>query len=65
MKGQALAIVLIIASGVTTFIMSISTMQSLKLTQAAFYRDYRFSEVFASLKINGKVEWYSPVKLLF
>ena len=50
MKGQALAIVLIIASGVATFVMSISTMQSLKLTQATFYRDYRFSEVFASLK---------------
>jgi putative ABC transport system permease protein len=50
MKGQALAIVLVIASGVATFIMSISTMQSLKLTQETFYRDYRFAEVFASLK---------------
>lgn len=50
MKGQALAIALVIASGVATFIMSISTMQSLKLTQATFYRDYRFAQVFASLK---------------
>ncbi len=50
MKGQAVAIALVLASGVATFIMSISTMQSLKLTQATFYRDYRFAEVFASLK---------------
>jgi putative ABC transport system permease protein len=50
MKGQAVAIALVLASGVATFIMSISTMQSLKLTQATFYRDYRFAEVFASVK---------------
>ena len=50
MKGQALAIMLVIASGVATFIMSISTMHSLKLTQANFYNEYRFAEVFSSLK---------------
>jgi putative ABC transport system permease protein len=50
MKGQFIAIAMVIASGVATFIMSISTMQSLKLTQATFYREYRFAEVFASLK---------------
>lgn len=50
MKGQVIAIALVIASGVATFIMSISTMQSLKLTQATFYSEYRFAEVFASLK---------------
>ncbi|MBI4683018.1 MAG: ABC transporter permease [Nitrospirae bacterium] len=50
MKGQVIAIALVIASGVATFIMSISTMQSLKLTQATFYKDYCFAEVFASLK---------------
>ncbi|MEW6602309.1 MAG: FtsX-like permease family protein [Nitrospirota bacterium] len=50
MKGQVIAIALVIASGVATFIMSVSTMQSLKLTQAAFYKEYRFAEVFASLK---------------
>lgn len=50
MRGQALAIALVIASGVATFVMSLSTLSSLKDTQAAFYRDYRFAEVFASLK---------------
>ncbi len=50
MKGQVIAIAMVIASGVATFIMSISTMQSLKLTQSTFYGEYRFAEVFASLK---------------
>lgn len=50
MKGQALAISLVVSSGVATFIMSVSTLDSLTLTQAVFYRDYKFAEVFASLK---------------
>lgn len=50
MKGQVIAIAMVIASGVATFIMSVSTMQSLKLTQETFYKEYRFAEVFASLK---------------
>jgi putative ABC transport system permease protein len=50
MKGQALAIALVISSGVATFIMSRSTLDSLRLTQAVYYRDFRFAEVFASLK---------------
>jgi putative ABC transport system permease protein len=50
MRGQALAIALVIASGVATFIMSLSTLHSLQLTQATFYQDYRFANVFVSLK---------------
>ncbi|MBI5640069.1 MAG: ABC transporter permease [Nitrospirae bacterium] len=50
MKGQALAIVLVIASGVATFVMLISTMTSLNITRDRFYRDYGFAEVFAPLK---------------
>jgi putative ABC transport system permease protein len=50
MKGQAMAIAMVISSGVATFVMSLSTLHSLQLTQAVFYRDYRFAEVFASLK---------------
>ena len=50
MKGQALAIILVIMSGVSTFVMLRSTMSSLKLTQKRFYQDYGFAEVFASLK---------------
>jgi putative ABC transport system permease protein len=50
MKGQALAIAVVISSGVATFVMSLSTLHSLKLTQAVFYREYHFADVFASLK---------------
>ena len=50
MKGQVAAIALVIVSGVSTFTMFISTMNSLNLTRTKFYRDYHFAEVFASLK---------------
>lgn len=50
MRGQALAIALVIASGVSTFVMALSTFQSLEETQASFYREYRFADVFASIK---------------
>ena len=50
LKGQALAIALVIACGIATFIMLISTLDSLKLTRSSFYQEYRFAEVFASLK---------------
>lgn len=45
-----LAICLVIASGVCTYVMLISTMQSLNQTRDRFYEDYGFAEVFASLK---------------
>ncbi|MFN0172330.1 MAG: ABC transporter permease [Bryobacteraceae bacterium] len=50
MKGQAVAIALVIGSGVATYIMSLTTLDGLMLTQAAYYRDYRFADVFGSLK---------------
>jgi putative ABC transport system permease protein len=50
MRGQALAIALVIASGVATFVMSRSMLDSLRLTQTRFYSEYHFAEVFATLK---------------
>jgi len=50
LKGQALAITLVIASGVATYVMCLSVLQTLQSTRADFYRDHRFAEVFASLK---------------
>jgi len=49
-KEQALAIALVIACGVATFVMSLSTLASLALTQETYYDRYRFAQVFASLK---------------
>lgn len=50
MKGQVFAITLVVISGVATFIMFISTMDSLSLTRDRFYRDYRFADLFVHLK---------------
>jgi putative ABC transport system permease protein len=50
MRGQAMAIALVIASGIATYVMSLSTLDSLLLTRDIYYRDYGFAEVFASLK---------------
>lgn len=50
MKGQVFAITLVVVSGVATFIMFISTMDSLSLTRDRFYRDYQFADVFVNLK---------------
>ena len=50
MKGQAVAISLVIACGVATFVMSVSTLRSLQNAQQTYYDRYRFADVFASLK---------------
>ncbi|MGC1273353.1 MAG: FtsX-like permease family protein [Planctomycetaceae bacterium] len=50
MRGQALAICMVIACGVATFVMSLSTYGSLEHTQEAYYDRYRFAEVFAHVK---------------
>lgn len=50
MKGQVFAITLVVVSGAATFIMFMSTMDSLTLTRDTFYRDYRFADVFVNLK---------------
>jgi len=50
MRAQALAIAMVIVSGVGIFVMSLSTVDSLFQTRERFYRDCRFAQVFASLK---------------
>jgi putative ABC transport system permease protein len=50
MRLQALAIAMVIVSGVGIFIMSLSTLDSLHETRASYYREHHFAEVFASLK---------------
>jgi putative ABC transport system permease protein len=50
LRGQVIAIALIVACGITSFISMSGVYQSLKLTQATYYNRYRFAHVFASLK---------------
>jgi len=49
-KGQALAIVVIVASGVTAFVMTRSALASLEQTRATYYDRHRFADVFTVLK---------------
>jgi len=50
MWGQALAICLVLVCGVATYTMSLSTIQSIEVTCDRYYSDYRFADVFATLK---------------
>ena len=50
MRMQALAIALVIVSGVSIFIMSLSTLDSLYETRENYYRNNHFAHVFSSLK---------------
>ncbi|HXZ67472.1 MAG TPA: FtsX-like permease family protein [Alphaproteobacteria bacterium] len=50
MKGQVIAIAFIVGAGVAILVMSLSTLASLKESQAAYYERNRFADVFATLK---------------
>lgn len=50
MRGQALAIALVIASGIAMLVMAQATLLSLRDTRDAFYRETRFSEVWVQAK---------------
>ena len=49
-RGQAFAIALVVGSGVAVMVMSLSSLESLKETAAAYYDRYRFGHVFATLE---------------
>ena len=50
MKGQATAIVAVMAAGVTMFVAYFSNFDSLQRARATYYQQARFADVFASLK---------------
>lgn len=50
MKWQLLAIVAVIACGISTFVLSTSTVDSLETTRQAYYSNYRFADIFCDLK---------------
>jgi putative ABC transport system permease protein len=50
MWAQALAIALVLASGVATFVLASGAYQSLDETRAAYYLRYRFADVFAEVR---------------
>src|SRR5512134_1280710 len=48
LRGQAIAVAIVVASGVAVLVMSLSTLEALRETTAAYYERYRFADVFAS-----------------
>src|SRR5215203_959186 len=50
MRGQVIAICLVIACGVATFVMSRSAMESLTETRSTYYDRSRFADLFVVLK---------------
>ncbi len=50
MRGQVLAIILVVACGVAAFVSMRNIYRSLRGTQAAYYNDYRFADVFVNVK---------------
>ena len=55
LRGQVVAIAFIVASGVGVLIMSLSSLEALRETAAAYYERYRFAEVFAEVKRAPRV----------
>lgn len=50
MKGQSIAIAIVIAAGVATFVNSRTMLYSLELTRSTFYERNRFADVFSIVK---------------
>lgn len=49
-RGQAVAIALVIAAAVATMVLSTGTYRSLEVTRSLYYAQNRFADVFSSLK---------------
>ena len=50
MRSQAFAIAMVVAAGVSLFVMYLANFDSLQRSQAAYYQRQRFGDVFASAK---------------
>lgn len=50
MRGQALAIALVVAAGVAVFVSMMSALDSLTRSRGSFYEAYRFADVFAQAR---------------
>lgn len=50
LRGQVIAIVLVVACGVAAFVSMRNIYRSMRSTQAAYYDDYRFADVFVNVK---------------
>lgn len=63
LRGQAVAIALVIAAGVGTMVMAVGLIGSLEATRDAYYDRYRFADVFAPL-VRAPETLMAKVRLL-
>ncbi len=49
-KGQMAAIVMVMAAGISVFVIMFGVLDSLRLTQSTYYDRYQFADIFTSLK---------------
>ncbi|NBB93964.1 MAG: FtsX-like permease family protein [Gammaproteobacteria bacterium] len=61
LKGQVAAIAVVIAAGVMTLIIAVTSLDAIRYSQQDFYRDHLFADVFAGLKrapehLAGRIE---------
>lgn len=49
-RGQVIAIALVVACGIASFVMARSAYTSMTLTQNTYYNEYHFAQVFVALK---------------
>jgi len=50
LRGQSIAIIAVMASGVACFLMFLSTLDSLLLSRDLYYTEYRFADIFVPIK---------------
>ncbi|OUS06575.1 hypothetical protein A9Q81_03370 [Gammaproteobacteria bacterium 42_54_T18] len=50
LKGQMVAIILVMAAGIAVFVLMFGVVDSLKLTKNTYYDRYQFADIFVSLK---------------
>src|SRR5215470_319330 len=50
LRGQVIAMALVVASGIATYVTMRSSYESLLVSQAEYYEAYRFADVFVHLK---------------
>jgi len=49
-KGQVAAIIMVMAAGISVFVIMFGVFDSLRLSQTTYYEHYQFADVFGSLK---------------
>ena len=50
LRGQVIAVAMVVASGVGVLVMSLTALHSLEETARAYYERYRFAHVFANVE---------------